>query len=560
MGRFYKGMDISWIPEELDRGMEIKDFDGTVMEPLELAKKYGVNAIRLRLWNEPANVPEAKGYCNLAHTIEVAKKIKEHDMSFMLDFHYSDFWADPGQQNKPLAWKELHGEELEKAVFEFTRDTLTALEREGVLPDVVQIGNEIRSGLLFPDGELPNVTGMVKLINAGIRGARAVADADRMKVMIHLDQGGRYQFIYDWFTQAIEAGMEDFDLMGLSYYPFWHGTFMDIKNSMERLIDDFKKPIIIVETAHAWRKSSNGFIDEAQEKIAGFPATPEGQKKVIDIIMNIVASLPNEMGQGVYYWEPLCIPKGEGGWMENMGVLSENGTVHEAIKAFLFTREQQCFDKIAKIYEPKKHTVLVGSKLNLPDKVQVLYYNGETKMMPVVWQTENADITKQVGNTIIKGCVEGSDMTAKIEVETLQEMIVTENLLKNADWVNGLEDWEITVSDEKVNYFLEDAVLVTESPMNFRFTISQTLQVRESGIYRLKVLYRGVDTTNVDVRMFMESSSQYQDQIIHPTDDDWSEYELDNVRCKEGWLQVGIKIVSPPIYARIKGFYLEKVS
>lgn len=273
---FYKGMDLSFLPKGIDDGMQVKDFDGTIMAPLALAKKYGVNSVRLRLWNQPENIPDAKGYCNLEHTIKLAKEIRKYDMHFMLDFHYSDFWADPGKQTKPLAWKELHGKALEEAVYAFTRDTLLALKHEEVLPEIVQIGNEIRSGLLFPDGAVPDYKGMTALINAGIRGARSVADSERLEVMIHLDQGGRYQLLKDWFDQAFAQGLIDFDVIGLSYYPFWHGTFMDLKDTTMRLIQDFGKPIMVVETAHAWRKSNKGFIDEQQEKIAGIPATPAG--------------------------------------------------------------------------------------------------------------------------------------------------------------------------------------------------------------------------------------------------------------------------------------------
>ncbi|MDE7046077.1 MAG: arabinogalactan endo-1,4-beta-galactosidase, partial [Acetatifactor sp.] len=184
---FYRGMDISSLPQSLAEGMRVKDRDGLEMEPFELLKKYGVNSVRLRIWNDPGAVPQAKGYCDLEHTLQMAEKIKENHMSFLLDFHYSDHWADPANQRKPAAWENLSFSELEEAVYSFTGDTLARLKEEGLLPDIVQIGNEIRSGLLFPEGELPDYAGMVKLVNAGIRGAREVADAEQMQIMIHLD-------------------------------------------------------------------------------------------------------------------------------------------------------------------------------------------------------------------------------------------------------------------------------------------------------------------------------------------------------------------------------------
>lgn len=558
MSVFYKGMDLSFLPQGMDEGMEVKDFDGKVMEPLALVKKYGVNAVRLRLWNEPDKVADAKGYCDLAHTIEMAKQIKQYGMSFMLDFHYSDYWADPGNQTKPAAWKELHGKELADAVYLFTRDTLLSLKQEGVLPDIVQIGNEIRSGLLFPDGELPDVEGMTALINAGIRGARDVADKERMQVMIHLDQGGRYRFLKDWFDNAIAAGMLDFDLIGLSYYPFWHGTFTDLKETAEQLVKDFHKPIMVVETAHAWRKSKKGFIDDAQERIAGIPATPEGQKQVVDMVMNIVASLPDGMGQGVYYWEPLCVPDGQGGWNESMGILAEDGTVMDTIRSFSFTEMQACFKKAAKIYEPKDIICLRGNKPVLPDTLKILYYDGTTDRYGVRWQEMPEGWYKNTGVFVIEGTVEGgfkSTVTVRV-TDCIEEK---ENLVHNPKWKEGFAEWNITKSGDEVALSVEEGVLTVNSPMNFRCTIAQTIELEEPGVYRLKVSYRGVDTTNVDVRMFMETNKQYQDEIIHPTDEEWVGYELDNMQCDAGRLTFGIKMVSPPIFGRICDFCIEKM-
>ena len=495
---FQKGMDLSFIPELEDAGVQVKDFDGTVMDPLDLVQKYGVNSVRLRIWNAPEHVRESGGYCSYAHTLAMAKRIRAHGMSFMLDFHYSDFWADPGQQRKPKDWENLSFKELKEAVFSYTRDTLTALKEEDVLPDIVQIGNEIRSGLLFPDGELPDYTKMVQLVNAGIRGARAAAGKDEMQVMIHLDQGGRYFYLKEWFDGSFEAGLEDFDLIGLSYYPFWHGTFTDLKETMTKLIQDYKKPIMVVETAHAWRKSAHGFIDEQQEKIAGFPATPAGQKQVLDLVANIVASLPDEMGQGIYYWEPICVPKdGEGGWSENMGLLEEKGTIMEGIRSFLFTRNDACPEKPAKIYEPEPMTVVKDEACGLPEMLPVLLYDGMVEQRRVNWNDPFP-----------------------------------------APPVNAVR---------------------VEAPKNFTFSICQTVKVQEAGTYTLSVAFQGTDTTNVDVRLFLNTEEGKEETVIHPTEHAWTGYKVTCEIRKPQEVTAGIRISSPPMYGMMRNFCLQTV-
>lgn len=564
MRDYYKGMDISSLPELEEKGVEFKDFDGAKMDSFILIKKYGVNAIRLRLWNNPENVAEAKGYCDLEHTIAMAKRIKEHGMSFMLDFHYSDFWADPGQQRKPKAWEGFSFGELKEAMYTFTRDTLLTLRDKGLLPEIVQIGNEIRSGLLFPDGELPDYDHMVELINAGICAAREVANADTMKIMIHLDQGGRYFYLKEWFEKSMAAGLLEFDIIGLSYYPFWHGTFMDLRDTLTKLIADYQKPIMIVETAHAWRKSEHGFIDESQEKVAGVPATPEGQKKVLDIVNNITASIPDKMGLGIYYWEPLCVPcDGEHGWSENMGILDETGTVMEAIHAFEFSREQMRTGEVAKVYEPEPIEIAEGEEPVLPENLPILFYDGTMEEKKVIWKI--AQKKWLLGEHTIEGKIKGISKPVSCKVLVVKELPKQVNLLRNPDWENGLIQWETEQSDTQVvaQLFPEFEqpfpappvnALRVESPKNFSFSICQQIEVTKEGCYTLQVEYRGTDTTNVEIRLFVQTEDGRQETMIHPTEHGWTVYEVKQVWCKPQTVTVGVQISAPPVYGMMRRF------
>ncbi len=527
---FMKGMDISFLPEELDGGMRVYDVDGTPMEPFALLKKYGVNSIRLRIWVNPDNEPLSRGYCSLEHTLKMAKQVVDNGMDFVLDFHYSDWWADPGKQKKPKDWEGLTREELEEKVYSYTRETLLAFEAQGTLPNMVQIGNEIRSGLIFPEGELPDYDGMVRLINAGIRGARSVAEADRMRVMIHLDQGGRYIWLHKWFEGAFAAGLLDFDVIGLSYYPFWHGTYLDIKASMEQLIEDYHKPIMIVETAYAWRKSTEGFIDEEQIRIAGLQANPEGQRQNLELVMYLLSNLPDNMGQGMYYWEPICVPKPDmGGWSENMGLLDENGKAMEGIQAFAMTVE-------------------------------------EMRREPEIWP--------KLKEKLLSVCGENDEFTQG------------ENLLSNGDFFHFEKDWSMTASGAEVTWEFSEGepgstskTLTVESQKNFSFLLETEVPAKESGKYVLTASAKGVDTTGVDVRLFAEANGKRYETMIHPVDN-WTGYRLEfdvevlavNVAETEsvstaaangnqlsesnGNIKVGIAITSPPIFLSMRYFKL----
>lgn len=564
---FYKGMDISFVPQYEAEGIQMKDMDGTVMDPFDLVQKYGVNAIRLRIWHTPENVKHSGGYCNLEHTIAMAKRIKAHDMAFMLDFHYSDFWADPGHQVKPKAWENFSLEELQEAVYSYTRDTLLELKRQEVMPDIVQIGNEIRSGLLFPEGELPRYEQMVKLVNAGIEGAKAVGDPD-LKIMIHLDQGGRYFYLKEWFDKSFRNGLKDFDLIGLSYYPFWHGTYTDLKETMERLIGDYHKPVMIVETAHAWRKCEGGFIDEMQEKIAGFPANPQGQRQVLELVSSIVASLPDHMGQGIFYWEPLCVPKeAEGGWAGNMGILDEDGKAMEGILAFTFDSEHVEKDRWAKIYEPQTIAAQAGQTVLLPETVSVLLADGRIKQEKVTWQEGNSVTCTEIGSRIVYGQAGERKSPIQMEIRTERTLEAGANLVADPNWDEGMSRWQVESSgDEVIAQLFPEFVdpypapplnaLRVECARHFRYQISQQVTLAEAGRYCLQAEFQGTDTTGVDVRLFARQGETVRELVMHLTEHGFEAGRIEDLELEKGTVTIGVHIDASPMYGMVRRFSL----
>ncbi|WOO35291.1 glycosyl hydrolase 53 family protein [Anaerocolumna sp. AGMB13020] len=564
---FIKGMDISFLPELKELEAKFYDEEGNRIEVLKLLQENGVNSIRLRLWNEPENVPESGGYCSLEQTIAMAKQIKQNGMSFFLDFHYSDWWADPGKQVKPKTWEKLGFHELVQAVYEYTRNVLLKMQEEGVLPDMVQIGNEIRSGMLFPEGEVPNYRQLALLVNSGIRAVREINK--EIKIVIHLDQGGRYYYLQEWFDAVMAEGLEHFDIIGVSYYPFWHGSFTDLKDSLVKLVKRYGKPIVVAETAHAWRNAGDGFFGEQQERIAGFPASPWGQKQVLDLVMNITASLEHEMGLGIYYWEPVVLPvEGKGGWWSNMGVFNEKGVALPALGSFRFIREDFRQKEIAKIYEPEKILHKLGEEVKLPESIKVLYYDGESNEVKVAWEKFYAD---QTGDFRIRGNMDSIGKTVEADIQVVEYFQTSHNYIGNADFEDGLRGWEIKCEDSRVKVELlqefdepfpapPSNYIYVESPVNFNWKLERKVEGLTPGNYSLSVEYRGTNTTGVDVRLYAgETGCNDKELVIYPTDENWVTYELPDIKIEKDSVKLGMKMVSPPVFGKIRKLKLRKM-
>lgn len=223
MSKFIKGMDLSTLLELERCGAKYYE-DGKEKDILDIMKEHDVDTIRLRLWNDPKSEdgePYGAGNNDLAETIAIGKKVTDAGFGVLLNFHYSDFWADPGKQIKPKAWKNFGVDELEQAVYDFTLENLTKIIEAGVNVTMIQVGNELSNGLLWPEGKVPNYDNIAKFVNAGIRACRKV-NAD-IPIMIHLDNGGNNELYVRWFTNFIERG-EEFEYIGLSYYPLMQTT------------------------------------------------------------------------------------------------------------------------------------------------------------------------------------------------------------------------------------------------------------------------------------------------------------------------------------------------
>lgn len=327
--KFYKGMDLSTIKEVEGLGGRFYDH-GEEKDVFEILKSYGMNAVRLRLWNDPYGpdgTPYGAGTNDLSTTLELAKRAKAQGMEVLLCMHYSDFWADPGKQRVPKAWRGMDAEQLTEEVYSFTRDTLLAMRRAGAFPDLIQVGNELTNGMLWPQGKLlecGNYDNLAKFVSAGIRAVRSLDQ--EIPIMIHLDNGGNAPMYRDWFDHYLERG-EEFQIIGLSYYPFWHGSLEELKNNMNDLAVRYGKELVIAEVSMGFTMADYGVYEKlAQEERKGyatkpelvekleFPMTKKGQADFMKALFAVIDQVPENKCSGFFYWEPAWIPVQGSGW------------------------------------------------------------------------------------------------------------------------------------------------------------------------------------------------------------------------------------------------------
>jgi arabinogalactan endo-1,4-beta-galactosidase len=325
------GADLSFLAQAEARGTRFRD-RGVETPGLQIFRDHGYNWIRLRLFHTVANSPWPLPN-DLPYTMALAKQAKAMGYKFLLDYHYSDTWADGDKQIMPKAWEKLGRTELIRAVEEYTRETVAALRDGGAMPDMVQIGNEIAPGMMFPAGKLPDQWDtLAELLKAGVRGVKAGAGtAPQPLIMMHIDKGGDAAKTRWWFDNAIARGVE-FDVIGQSYYPWWHGTLLELRDNLAMMAERYRKPIIMVEVAYNFRPG------EYIGKAAPFAESPEGQREFLETIHELVLATPYGLGKGVMWWEPAV----EHSPIRSRGMFDDAGNALPVLEVFdKWTRGKQ---------------------------------------------------------------------------------------------------------------------------------------------------------------------------------------------------------------------------
>ena len=482
---FMMGADMSMLDQLERNGGKFYDQSGQPQDALRIVKDNGVNWIRLRLWHTPVNdgdviekgrtisrrgEPAGGGNNDLATTIRLAQRSKALGLKFLLDIHYSDFWADPGKQSKPAAWRKLSGAALEQEVYRYTTQVLAALKAVDVFPDMIQIGNELNGGMLWPDGKtwkekpddkIGGDDGFVALMNQGIK---AVRDADprrgtpeHVKVAVHLANGGDnvlYRRVFDLFTKR---GV-DYDVIGLSFYPYYHGPVEDLRANADDISARYGKEVLVLETAYAYTTQDGdgwpNLFNADMQKSVGYKASVQGQASIVRDVIDAVAQVPGQRGLGVFYWEPDWIPvprtgwrTGEGNAWENQAMFDFKGQALPSLAVFKRVRETGTPEQVAANTPhvldrgPLKLGAFVGELWAPPESVKLPFSDDAERTVYVQWADVPAAALAQPGRFTLQG--EAMGLPVKLQAEV--EVTPRRNLVEDSSFEKGdLKGWTIT--------------------------------------------------------------------------------------------------------------------
>ena len=298
------GVDISHVELFESHNVTCLNEYGQPKDPFQLFKENSIPLIRLRLFtaNEEQARKDPYNYGHtLNHTLKLACRVNTHGLALMLDLHYSDTWADPSQQTKPTSWANLTFEQLTIALYNYTCDTLLAFVEQGTITQYVQIGNEITHGMLWPDGKLDNDSNwpqFITLLHTASRAVRSVLDKKTTKIIVHITSSTNWSHANYFFDRLI--GTVDFDIIGLSYYPEWHGTLTELRYCLEQLSVTYNKSIFIVETNYPWKEDK--YTKKSMKNITGFDETPEGQVQYAEYLVKMLCNLRGRTMQTALLW------------------------------------------------------------------------------------------------------------------------------------------------------------------------------------------------------------------------------------------------------------------
>lgn len=603
---FIRGMDASSVRALENSGVTYYNYEGEEQDVFMTLAQSGINYIRLRVWNDPYD-ENGNGYGggnnDLATAIALGKRATQYGMQVCIDFHYSDFWADPKRQHAPKAWEGMSEEEKCNALYEFTNASLTEILDAGVNVGMVQIGNEINNGM---SGET-SIPTVMKLLQSGSRAVREISKnyEKEIQIVVHYTNIEDNGEVDSRASSLSEAGV-DYDIFGLSYYPFWDGTNENMQTVAKLIQEKYEKKVMIAETSYCYTSedgdgSGNSLIG-TDDKVDGYAATVQGQANMI----RDICAAANEVGViGVFYWEGTWIPVGEAtadnspiweefgsGWAssyaadydpddaglyyggcswDNQAMFDFHGYPLASLNVFKYLKygsnAPAAIDDIPGVYL----SCDIGGKIELPETVEVIYNDRSlNKQSAVAWdEAQLAAIdTNIAGSYEVTGNVEdGGTVTCQVEVKMM-------NLVENPSFEDAdTSMWKVAYAgennptdfQEKTDdaYTGDIAFHFWSEDSDMEFSIEQEFTDLEPGTYQLSVYSQGGDMSEDSVlELYAIRNGEEQNASFQLTTyGDWKNPVIPEIKVTDGTLTIGVQMkCNAKSWGTVDDFALYRIS
>ena len=583
---FIMGMDASSVIVEEESGVKYYNFAGEEQDVFATLAESGITHIRVRVWNNPYDA-DGNGYGggnnDIDKAVAIGQRATRYGMKLIVDFHYSDFWADPGKQMVPLAWADMELEEKSEALYAFTKECLDKLNEAGVAVGMVQLGNET-NGVMCGENRWPNIQ---QLMKAGSRAVRECCP-DAL-VAVHFANPENTASYANYAKQLNDHGV-DYDVFASSYYPYWHGTLENLTAVLTNVAEKYGKKVMVMETSYAYTAKDTDFsgntIGEGSNVIQNYPYTVQGQANEVRDVIDTVAHIPN--GIGVVYWEGAWISVGGGSWEENNALWEQYGSgwaskyaaVYDPNDAGLYyggcaVDNQAMFDetghplpslqvfKLARtgndvplapdIVEDVVLTVDLSNVIELPETVEAVMSDNSKQDIAVAWEISD-DVLQQmyqggIANYEVFG--KAGDLPARCIVR-----MVRRNLLINDSFEEGDVGWTVTDLASADELYVEDKVsdsLSGTKHMHFwsaatnsvEFTVEQAVEGLAAGEYRYAISIMGGDSGESDIYAYVKVDGEQvaTAPMAITFYGSWDTAVIENIALEEGQtLTVGVYV------------------
>lgn len=606
---FIRGMDASAVLSVENSGARYYNFDGEEQDVFETLAQAGVNYIRLRVWNDPYD-EDGNGYGggdnDLAAAIELGKRATQYGMKVSIDFHYSDFWADPKKQFAPKAWEDMTVDEKSNALYDYTKESLKELLDAGVNVTMVQVGNEINNGM-SGETEVPNV---MQLLSSGSKAVREIAkEYDRdIQIVLHYTNIENNDEIDTAASNLEEYGV-DYDIFGLSYYPFWDGDNENMQTVAKNLMDNYGKKVIIAETSYLYTTEDgdgfgNSFDGSKDDLVEGYGATVQSQATMI----RDICAAANEAGvAGMFYWEGTWIPVGSAdqdnsalwekygsGWAssysikydpddagkyyggcswDNQAMFDFTGHPLASLNVFKYLKYGSTAPLAIDYIPDVNVSINVDDEVSLPEKVDVVYNDrSKNTQEAVTWdeaQLAKIDTSKEGSYTVEGKMDDGSTVTANVQVEMVNYVVNpsfedTDTSMWNVTY-NGDTDPTDYQEKEDDAHSGTYAFHFWSGDSDMDFAIEQEITDLEAGSYRLSAFAQGGDmdeSSDLELYALVNGEEAAAESFMLTSWADWKEPVINDIKINAGdTLTIGVRMkCNTGSWGTVDDFTLNKIS